>query len=247
MKLWSQLTKDELQLLINSGKTTAVLPVGSIEQHGAHLSLGYDSFIAERLAIDLAKELEAILIPSFQYGSADHHLGFVGTLSLSEQTFIAVLNNLAKSIAASGIRNLIIVNGHGGNYGPISRFISAWDDTSLKVITDSEERLIFRAITDLGASFPPAKLGLHGGLFETSLALHTHPGSVRQDQIRPGLLPQSGDAWTDDEIKELICKGLIESTDSGVIGDPTGSTHELGQQFYQILYRGYLELCRNFV
>lgn len=91
MNLWSGYSAKELEEKIKQGHTTAILPFGSVEQHGNHLATGYDILIAERIARDLALKINALILPNFSIGEASHHIGFPGTLSFSNNTLQRML------------------------------------------------------------------------------------------------------------------------------------------------------------
>ena len=95
----------------------ALVPVGSLEQHGPHLTLDTDLAVAEAFAQRLDVELgdDALLCPPLPYGLSEHHLAFPGTITLRPDTFIGVLLDLVESLAHWGLRRVLVVNGHGGN------------------------------------------------------------------------------------------------------------------------------------
>lgn len=92
----------------------AVLPLGSTEQH-AYLSLGTDTILAERVAVEAAEPLGVLVFPALAYGLTPHFRAYPGTETLREQTFLSVVRELLDSMAESGFRRILIVNGHGGN------------------------------------------------------------------------------------------------------------------------------------
>ncbi|HEY3556662.1 MAG TPA: creatininase family protein [Kribbella sp.] len=100
-----------------------VLPVGATEQHGPHLATGTDWILADAVAQQAAALVHErsvrpiVFAPPMPFGASDHHLPFGGTLSLSPETLLAVLLDLARSLHADGGRRLVLVNGHGGNVG----------------------------------------------------------------------------------------------------------------------------------
>lgn len=243
---WSEHTSDEIREKVGKGWTTAILPVGAIEQHGPHLSVCYDSAIANTISIEIAKSLEkAWVLPSLHYGASSHHLGFCGTLSLSDETVISLLTDVARSLKLSGINRMIIINGHGGNYSVISKFANTLSLDQFRLIHDGDEKFIFSTIRTFSDEFGAAALGLHAGLFETALALYTHPNLLRVDRASKGLMPLCGDHWSQAEIQKLMQDGLVGVTENGIIGDPFGATPEIGKRFYHELIRRYLTLCLN--
>jgi creatinine amidohydrolase len=92
----------------------AVLPIGSTEQH-SHLSLSVDSILAERVAVEAAESVGVPVFPVLSYGVTPYFLAFPGTVSLRVETHLAVVRDILDSLAGSGFRRILIVNGHGGN------------------------------------------------------------------------------------------------------------------------------------
>jgi len=234
---WESLTSSEVKELVVSGYTTSILPFGSIEQHGAHLQVNYDYLVSERLADDLSKFIsKSFILPTLKLGSASHHLGFFGTLSLKEETVLSILNDLAESLIASGQKTLIILNGHGGNYDLIAKFAKSFKG-ELKIVHDGEEKYLFKVIKELSDKFTFEQLGLHGGFFETSLAMYTHSESVRTDKYE-----KENEYLFPDDIKTLLVDGIKAHCPNGIVGNPHGSNAEDGRKFYEILLNYHKEM-----
>lgn len=101
-----------------------VVPLGSTEQH-AGLSLSVDTILAERIALEAA-ELEGVLVfPALPYGVAPYFAAFPGTVTLRLQTYYAVIEDLLTSLARTGFRRVLFVNGHGGN-SSAAAFAQEW-------------------------------------------------------------------------------------------------------------------------
>lgn len=92
----------------------AVLPIGSTEQH-AYLSVATDLLLAERVAVESAEPLRVVVFPVLAYGLTPHFRSYPGTISLRLETLVEVLRDVLDSLADSGFRRILIVNGHGGN------------------------------------------------------------------------------------------------------------------------------------
>ena len=92
----------------------SVLPLGSTEQH-AGLSLSVDSILSQKVALDAAEPLGIPVFPAMPYGLTPYFLAYPGTVSLRVETYARVIRDILDSLAGSGFRRILVVNGHGGN------------------------------------------------------------------------------------------------------------------------------------
>lgn len=102
----------------------ALVPLGSTEQH-AYLSLSVDSILAERVAVEAAEPLGVPVFPVLAYGITPYFLTYPGTISLRVETYIHLVRDLLDSLAQTGFRRILLVNGHGGN-APANSFATEW-------------------------------------------------------------------------------------------------------------------------
>jgi creatinine amidohydrolase len=112
----------------------AVVPLGCTEQH-AYLSLSVDSILAERVAVEAAEPLGAPVFPVLAYGITPYFRAYPGTVSLRVETYVRVVRDILDSLAGSGFRRIVLVNGHGGNT-PAQGLIYEWlaDNPTCRVV-----------------------------------------------------------------------------------------------------------------
>ena len=165
---WMEMTWQEIAGA-QTARWIAVLPLAAVEQHGPHLPLGVDTFIAEayleRLGKILPEELPVTFLPVQRIGVSAEHLSFPGTLTVSATTAIAAWTEIGESLARAGLCKLVLVTSHGGN-------VAAMEIVARELRT----RLGMLAVT-VGwhrfgypdGTFTPEekKHGIHGGDIET--------------------------------------------------------------------------------
>jgi len=124
---WGTLTRQEIGAARDAG-ALPVLTVGSCEQHADHLPVDTDTVSAHRVALLAAERCMAphvLVLPPPSFGFSPHHLAWPGTVSLSLPTFLGLVGDVADSLHRTGFDRLLIVNGHGGNIGPLASACTA--------------------------------------------------------------------------------------------------------------------------
>ena len=160
---------------------TAVIPIGSIENHGSHLTLGTDFLIPSHLTGAIEKKCDVLIVPAVPYGVADHHFGFPGTISLGYDGLRLVLEKITDCLYRYGVRRFVFLNGHGGNDQAIL-------DTALQL----EDKGALGALLNwwqLAGELNPKWKGGHGGGEETAAILAIDPSLVHMEDYMP-LEPQ---------------------------------------------------------
>ncbi|WP_295775884.1 creatininase family protein [uncultured Microbacterium sp.] len=225
----------------------AVQPIGATEQHGPHLPLSTDAVIATALA-DTARDVLAAraaagiagipplwMLPPLAYGTSPEHASFTGTVSLSSTTLRAICLDVARSVAAAGVRTLVFVNAHGGNpelLHVVAREIR--DQTGVLVVVVHGPALPLPP--ELTEAVPRPDVDVHAGFYETSVLLAVDPASVRLPLAAPDGVPRT------DELAAGALTPLVgpfaaislpwrteDVSASGTIGDPTGANAEWGR------------------
>ena len=113
---YNRLTWAEMNEAIGEQKLI-LLPTGSTEQHGRHLPLDTDVFLAESVCLEIGRRRpESVLVlPPIAYGLNMHHIDFPGTIHIEPEVFIDFCVNITKSVAYHGFEKILLVNGHGSN------------------------------------------------------------------------------------------------------------------------------------
>jgi creatinine amidohydrolase/Fe(II)-dependent formamide hydrolase-like protein len=215
-------------------KTASILclPIGAIEQHGAHLPLNTDVVVAEELTRELIARwgdaFDLWQLPTLSVSLSREHDWAAGTLSLSVQTFAALLMDMGRAVVrALPARNLVIVNGHGGIRGILENLLHELrGDLAINACVIHPFDLVKSAI---GATVPD----VHGGVGETSVMLALAPDLVRRSMMARAEPPPAPDGaaaliydravtwpWRSDDARLARM---------GIIGDPRGASAEQGR------------------
>jgi len=124
---WSRMTAPQLREIAARNGSLAILPVGSLEQHGPHLPVITDTASASAVSVRAARLVVAgpagvpvAVLPGLWLGMSEHHLPFGGTISIDFAAYRGVLEGIVRSLRALGFHRLLIVNGHGGNIDPLA-------------------------------------------------------------------------------------------------------------------------------
>ncbi|WP_073758996.1 creatininase family protein [Streptomyces sp. CB03234] len=213
----------------------ALLPIGSFEQHGPFLPLMTDTVIACAIAREVAAVHPVHLLPPVTISCSHEHAAWPGTVSISAATLYAVVRDIAGSLRRSGIENLVLVNGHGGNY--VLRNVvqeSAGSGTRMALFPGPGD---WDTARERAGVRTPSSSDMHAGEVETSILLHDHP-----ELVRPGY--ETSD-WLADDRKHLLSLGMRAYTESGVIGRPSKASAEKGRELLTALvdcFGAYLSL-----
>ncbi|MDO9236018.1 MAG: creatininase family protein [Aquabacterium sp.] len=218
------LTWTEVRDALKAGKTTVIIPVGGIEQSGPHMTLGKHNVrvkvLAERIALALGNALVAPVIayvPEGQVSPPTQHMRFVGTVSIPDDAFKAVVDGAARSFKQHGFTDVVMIGDHGGYQSLLesvaTRLNHDWAKSTIHAhfigtYYDAAQTPYNQALRDRGLT--DAQIGTHAGAADTSLMLATDATLVRRDQLK-----STRDA--------AAAKAL------GVSGDPGASTAALGQ------------------
>ena len=156
----------------------ALIPVGSIEQHGKHLPLGTDFLAAQEACKLIAQQTDVLVVPVVMAGLSAHHLGFPGSLTLSPETFEQVIFETVEALIHHGIRKIAFYNGHGGNSASVANVINRINNTTVAAAVDLGEI----DLPPRQSPYPTPALDYHAGVGETSWMLFLTPQLVQMSR-----------------------------------------------------------------
>ena len=189
-RFWADLsTQDFAQLNAadQAAQTIAVLPVAATEQHGPHLPLRVDTVLVEGVIAaalpHLAPQLRVLILPTQAVGLSPEHAAFPGTLTLKNETILRLWGDIGESVAAAGIRKLLLFNSHGGNISVMDMVapdLRARLDLLVYSVSWFNLPLVDAKGQDVNALFgaDEHRFGIHGGDIETSMMLALDPAHV---------------------------------------------------------------------
>lgn len=232
---WDELSSAEIRELREDGVDMVILPVGSTEQHGAHLPVGVDAIIPDEIAQRVSARVRVPVLPCVRYGNSLTHRGWHGTVSLRPETLQRMIEEIVRWPYASGFGRFVILNGHLANPWPLLsamdnlrydlpairiRVLSWWD------ITPELAREVRRDA--VGPSF-------HANNAETSVMMYLRPDLVRMDRVQT---EQSAE-------RPFFSYPMRFRTPSGVTGDPLSATRERGQELVEMAVTGLASQLRE--
>lgn len=208
---------------------TAVLPVGSIEQHGPHLPNGTDTFAAELVSRAVADRLDALHAPLGPYGVTPIHAGHPGTVSLRRATFEALLADVCGELIAMGVHTVVLVNWHEGNIASMDAVATDLQDRHGTTFVAAHACYTAqRVYREAGGELT------HGGGIETLAVLAHDPALVNVERAGEPSRP-AGAAGTDAMRRSTEVHGYVtdvtELADAGWYGDPGWATPERAESF----------------
>jgi len=223
----------------------ALLPVGSIEQHGLHLPLDTDAFDANYLSCQVAEscsEPKPLVLPLIPYGVSYHHEDFNGTISISNETLAHIVYEIGMNSARNGIKKLVIINGHGGN-APALQFAAQMINRDAHIFTcvDTGES----SNADISALTETTN-DVHAGEIETSTTLATRPALVRMDKLKK-FVPHFSSRYLNFSSKRSVewYARTAKISTNGVLGDPSKASKEKGERMWQIMIKNLVEFVED--
>ena len=225
----------EIESALKQGIDTAIITIGSTEQHGPQLALASDSAAGDCLAREIAGRVgQALITPNIRLGIAPHHMHFPGTITVRAPILKSLVYEYVHSLAWHGFRHIAIIPTHGTNFGMAgelgAELQSLYPHTNIFSFSDAEAYLGALADTSKRLGIDLAEAGSHAGLAETAFMLACQPELVDLESAEQGFM---GDAYAMGE--KLNRDGTHSISPIGVLGDPRGATAEAGKEYFNSL------------
>jgi creatinine amidohydrolase len=217
----------DLRKIIKKQKA-AIIPVGSIEQHGPHLPVSTDSDIISEIAKLVSEKCHFLLLPTVSYGVSFEHAPFFN-LSLREHTLELLLIDICLSLSSNNIDAIFILNGHHGNQKSLTNLRQKINQLSKKRV----RVFVFSYWHFMKQEFD------HAGFVETSLMLAISK-RVKMELVQKGLITENMSKKQKLDLSKRASISFPSVTPNGVWGDPTKSTVKDGKRFLA-------EIVRNLV
>ena len=233
-------------------RTVAIIPIGAIEQHGAHLPVNTDSLILDYVLTKAAQACgrPVMLAPLIQYGYSPHHFCYPGVLSLQSETALAVLKDIGSSLIRSGFSRILLMTGHGGNthligqaardlgclnQGVVAAASSYWDIAK----TPLAEKM--RGLTE----WIPG----HAGLFETSLVMAIRGDLVDMSRLEEVPIDErkiASTLFTDLANQAYIERHGYHLSIQGTTDAVVHASKELGDSILSVIHRELIKFFEAF-
>jgi creatinine amidohydrolase len=253
---YDRLTWPEMRAaLARDPQPVIAIPIGAVEDHGAHLPISTDNDILAGVLAECGRRAagDLLVLPAIPFGLDEHHMDFPGTIAIDIETTLAYLAQTAISVARHGFTHILIVNGHGSNHaicdlaarkcvlatGVIcaSTTINAAVDPSLVADVLNAER-----------KGGPGSVG-HACEYETAMMLHLHPDLVQMDKARRdiGQLKLKYFNWDHPEPSAYAWQDWWSRFSAeGVCGDAAAATAEFGRRMFEVTVERFVEMAREF-
>lgn len=251
---YDELTWPEINEAVLARKVV-LLPIGSTEQHGHHLPLDTDNFLARSVCIACARRAprEVLVMPTIPYGYNEHALDFPGTIHVHYDHFIEYCLDVCKSVAHAGFARIILIDGHGSNEH-LCEFIAR------RATLETEAMVASTMWTNLAIeAFEKVRESGHGGAahaceLETSAYLYLDESRVRMDKAQDhygGAAGKQGSKFLSVDLTRgwrpmKLVRWTSSATPNGVTGAPTLATKEKGRAVIEGAAENLLEFIREF-
>lgn len=202
-----------------------LLPIGSTEQHGTRGIFGTDALIPEALCEKLGEKENVLVAPSLNYGMAEHHMAFPGTVTLSASALMMVVSDILSSFARHGLNRILIVNGHGGNDAPVHSALSEICSEIPELKVQYRNWYKMPGVVKLAEELFGDKEGHHGTPSEVSVTMFLRKHVKFPENVKTSDWSEWKTYPSAEAARRITPTGLYGS-------DPNLATAEYGKRFF---------------
>jgi len=234
--LMKDMTRNDIKKAIDKFPV-AILPLGATEQHGEHLPLGVDIYLAENIAKETSAQTGSLVVPTLPFGYSWVWRDIPGTISLQQHNLEAVIKDVAHSVVRYGIEMLVLISGHESNNSSMKYAVRELaDEIDIPVIYLFYPD--YKEVMDQYCDSPPWYGMIHAGEFETSLMLDVNDEvvdmkkAVKEYPEKPSLYGKT-------------TMSLGDMSKSGVFGNAKKSTEKKGKKMNDIFIEKIVNLINE--
>ena len=214
---------------------TAIIPFGSVEEHGSHLPLSTDTIQAYEVGKKAARCIPLFVAPPIHYGVCRSTSCHPGTISITTSTLKGILKDIVQSLRSQGMENFIVLTGHAGGSHRMAlqdaseELIAEYGDIKIAIVTEYE------LARNEGKSLIETEGDAHAGEIETSRIMHSHPYLVKGE----------GEKEFPDFPMGILVRNKRKYWQNGVWGDPSKASAEKGRLLEEIVVNKIIELAKK--
>ncbi|SFC24453.1 creatinine amidohydrolase [Alkalibacterium subtropicum] len=216
-----------------------IIPTGCTEQQGPHVTVDFDTWFAEELMMDVSGKaldkynIKTLVLPAIPFGPTPEHKNFgSGYINIPQKLHEEIISAVLQSLSDQGFKKLFIWRGCGGH--KVDRVIDKFNSQNEEAEVSTLQHPFYEAWCSCG---DPKVAGGHADSFTTSVTLYRHPENVREDKIKN---PHSDEPdWGDPDLD------FSNYSKTGVIGDPTQASAELGKRLWDDVVDRVVELLKK--
>lgn len=234
---FDELNMEEVEKAAKDGKVV-IFPCGSVEEHGTHLPLCTDSIQAEYIALGVAKKTDSLVAPSLRYGLCNSTRNFPGTITITFDSLRSIITDILDDFVRNGFQRLFVITGHAGGSHMTAIKLAAKEVVNKHMNEEKRPRIMVCSDYDFAFDIKDKDLDdrdSHAGTIETSRVM-----AIRSDLVT-GKAEKSFPNIPQFEIIPHPEKYFP----SGIMGDPTIASKELGQKINNYVINQIVKLVKE--
>lgn len=225
-----------------------IVPLGSFEQHGPHLSMWTDICLADEIARAVGEKTGALVAPPLNFGYSELWKSYPGIISFSADTFKKVLYEICYSLIRGGFKKIFMLNGHNPNLilmqAAAYDLVNDFGDQDVSIVAATYIFMAKEECDKIGDNF---RDGTHANEMETAMMLALYPDLVKMDRIETQVEKYGmRRVIAFDQGAVIVNRWPESSVYSGVYGNPAAATAEKGRAYFEALVTRISQFTEEF-